>query len=287
MSVIRVMLRGGLGNQFFQLLYAKHLSNNGWNVRLNSMLLRKRSGNQARGEVELNRLFVDVGFMVEAWRGIGDFEVVFSRLGLLCGLVDGDANYPVSNNRLAPIQYGYYQTSSFASEQIIRNLKTSLRSSFLSPPLQEPYCVMHIRGGDYATGRYNSQEIGRLAIDYYLNTFRLIDSKWPDYPLIIVSDDYSAAVKIKMALMPIAGKRSIHILSDFLGRPESSDDALSAMLGAKVLATANSSFSAMAGYLNNVFTIAPHPWFRGQRLNEVDPCMHSWIRVPAIFDSET
>jgi len=281
-KVIRVFLRGGLGNQFFQWLYAQHLASQGWDVRLNSMLLRKISRNQARGTFELQRVFEDIGLRVEEWKGIGSLESVISRVGKVFGLVDGDVT--TARLRLAPLQYGYYQTPIFASDELLAKVRSNLKQEFLVSPVKGRYSVLHVRAGDYAASRYNFQEIGRLAYGYYVEAFGVLVRENPDSAVIIVSDDQTAAVMVKKRLISMGSGRNVHILSELLQHRESADDALRTMLGADILATANSSFSAMAGYLRGGVTVAPNPWFRGNALHQIDPCMGSWRRVAAVFD---
>ena len=52
-----VFLRGGIGNQFFQWIYALHLMEQGNVVTLDDSFLRPINGNQAIGTVELDKVF--------------------------------------------------------------------------------------------------------------------------------------------------------------------------------------------------------------------------------------
>lgn len=283
MQAARVFLRGGLGNQFFEWLHALSLSERKQLVVLDTSFLRQVRKNQAAGRLELAEIFTDLQLalrhMPELWR----IEPAFTRLARICGYLQTDA--PIATPGRGFLHYGYYQHPRHFSTTAVKTARALLKPALrVADTTLGRYAAIHIRGGDYATSRYNREQIGLIAPEYYKRVFQKLSAQHPDLTWLIVSDDYRHARKLTDKTR--SGGRVVY-LDQHLGRPETAQDALMAMLNAKVLCCANSSFSAMAGYLGDASHIyAPMPWFRGTELAHANPTQNTWHRVSAAFMGE-
>jgi hypothetical protein len=295
MNQIRVFLRGGLGNQFFQWVYALHLSQQGQAVCLDTHFLRQKSGNQAAGVLELNRLFKDLHLPLFAkytptkkGRYFQKLEPLLTRAAAAIGWLENDRPAH-AKNRLAPWQYGYYQSADFLTPGLLKQLKTWIHPQMQQAPdplRDKSYTALHIRAGDYGANRYNFEQIGRLSLSYYVQTFEALSTTLrQNEPLIIVTDDAAFGAQVRDTLRRMAPSQDIDLLSACLSRPESSEDALQTLLNARCLSIANSSFSAMAAWLGKAEKIlAPQPWFKGTKLSHMRPVAPDWTALPALFD---
>ena len=88
-------------------------------------------------------------------------------------------------------------------------------------------------------------------------------------------------------LAPLALPDNHLFLDTHLGGRDTAEEALQALIHADILVCANSSFSAMAGYLGSSRVVfAPSPWFKGSALTATDPSLPGWHRVGAGFATE-
>lgn len=279
--IMRVFLRGGLGNQFFQWMHARRLALDNHEVVLDTSFLRARSGNQAAGRLELEDVFGDLGHRIthvpQLWRA----ERIVSRLARWVGMLQGDE--PHRRLATAPLQYGYFQTALGPQEPSVLHARAALAPELLvaDRPLA-PYAAIHMRLGDYRHSHYNRMQLGLLGLDYYRAACRRLQVHGA-LPWLVVSDDYAAARQFCAALA-LPGRHEIRFLDEQLGRRDTPRQALQTLLQAQALVCANSSFSAMAGYVGRAATVyAPRPWFRGMRLSHLDPAATAWTRVDATF----
>jgi hypothetical protein len=285
-----VFLRGGLGNQFFQWLYALHLQEQGIAVTLDDSFMKVITGNQALGHVELHKVFSDLHMPITSrLRHVGRAEPLYVRLAHAMGSLQIE-----SRGRWLPgtphLHYGYYQTSAHWTTSVSRKVFDRVRPEFR--PKGHPafpdslrakrYAAIHLRGGDYLQAGYNFIELGLLAPAYYARA--IASPAVPGLPIVIVSDDDRRARRI-IDVLTLTG-REVHHLTDLT--PAASDPmlALSVMLSADGLVCANSSFSAMSGYLNPHAVVArPSPWFRGASLTPVSPARQQWHAVASTFET--
>lgn len=287
-----IFLRGGLGNQFYQWVYALALQESGAPVCLDSSFVRKVAGNQALGEVELSKLFVDLRMPVTArFTRVGAFEPVFVRVAHAVSALQIE-----HRRKWLPLQprlhYGYYQTGEYYSSAVAQAVSSRMHPGFSrsSNPLLPPqlvgsrYAAVHLRGGDYSSSGYNRTELGLLSTPYYREALaRLSDS---GLPIVVVSDDPPRARKIIDEAGGSTHRQNILHLDGI--SPNSSNPlvALSVMLAAERLVCANSSFSAMSGFLNQGADIYyPYPWFRGKSLRTTAPVLSKWHPIPAAFEA--
>ncbi|GKT13739.1 alpha-1,2-fucosyltransferase [Acidovorax sp. SUPP2522] len=284
MTTTRVFLRGGLGNQFFEWLHALTLAESGADVALDTSFLRKVPGNQAIGALELAKVFTDLRLPTRRTEGLWRAERVLVRAARLLGQLHTDAT-PAHGDWHARYHYGYYQHSRHHSESALRQARELLRPAFrAAPPGLSRYAALHVRGGDYAASRYNREQIGPLGEGYYRGVLQVLERNWPELQWLVISDDYAHA---RAMLSPLAAPDRCLFLDTHLGGKETADQALQALINADVLACANSSFSALAGYVGRAHTVfAPTPWFRGLALTSTDPSLPLWHRLDADFAME-
>ncbi|CAM3852191.1 hypothetical protein [Paracidovorax anthurii] len=281
MTTTRVFLRGGLGNQFFEWLHALTLAESGADVALDTSFLRKVRGNQAIGEVELAKVFTDLRLPLRRTQGLWRAEPVFVRAARLLGQLRTDAS-SADGSTPARFHYGYYQHPRHFSERALLQARERLRPALRTAPAGlSRYAALHVRGGDYAALRYNREQIGPLGAGYYRSVLQALERDWPELPVLVISDDYAHARALLAPLMP--PDRGL-FLDTHLGGNDTAEQALQALINADVLACANSSFSAMAGYLGGARAVfAPAPWFRGPALAGADPSLPGWHRLGADF----
>jgi hypothetical protein len=285
-----VFLRGGLGNQFFQWIYALHLQEQGCVVTLDDSFVRKIADNQAIGMVELHKVFRDLHMPISGHvRYIKRAEPLFVRLAYATGIlhIEGRAEMLPRRTRL---HYGYYQSPVYCTEAVSRRVINSVRPEFYPKAYPtfpknlrtKKYIAIHIRGGDYTQVDYNFSEIGLLAPVYYAHA---IASANAGLPIVVVSDDDLRARRVVGALA-LRGCEVFH-LTDLSSSASDAMLALSVMLSADYLICANSSFSAMGGYLNpDAWIGGPAPWFRGGALSVTSPAKPHWHSVASTFEAE-
>jgi hypothetical protein len=278
---MRVFLRGGLGNQFFQWMHARRLALAGHEVVLDTSFLRARAGNQAAGRLELEEVFSDLRHRVvhipQLWR----VERIVSRLARWGGLMQGDE--PCARQASATLHYGYFQVALDLQGALVQQARVALQPALLANDIPlDRYAAIHLRLGDYQQSQYNRTQLGLLGLDYYRAACARLHTSAP-LPWLVVSDDYTAARRLCRALA-LPGQPQIHFLDEQLGGHDTPRRALQALLQARTLVCANSSFSAMAGYLGRATTVyAPRPWFRGAGLSHQDPAAAAWTRIDASF----
>jgi len=291
MSHVRIFLRGGLGNQFFQWLHATRLAqqHTGIEIVLDTSFLQPRRDNQAAGKLELGTLFSDIGHRVVRFDWARRFEPVLSRATRMLGMADTDENTRRHRPPCAkplPFHYGYYQTPDEFTVTVAQYARSLVKPALRVRPLTEYYAALHIRSGDYNASDYNRHVIGSLTDDYYVAAAAALLQHAPDLRIVVVSDDAVAAARLLPVIAKSTGATRIDTLDGLLGRDNRPAEALHYLLNARILATANSSFSAMAAYVGAAtHVIAPQPWFRGSALSGMDPSLIAWSRVRATFRS--
>ena len=281
-----VYLRGGLGNQFFQWVHALWLRERGFNVVLDASFLTRRRGNQALGRLELSDVFRSLEIEVRVSDTLRMLEPVWKRVEALRGrLASGAAS---DGNIISPRthhHYGYFQTAKYFDGLQQVDLRALLHIEFINPEIRgiDPsleFSAMHVRRGDYQGSAYNSAVIGALTPEYYKTALAALKDK-SNLPVLIVTDDPNF-VRTHIA----SSNENVLLIDDLVSNASDPMTALKVMLRADVLSCANSSFSAMAGYLGaHSSVIAPAPWFRGQTAEGLDPIRTHWQLLPAVFEN--
>lgn len=279
---IRVFLRGGLGNQFFQWMHARRLARAGHEIVLDTSFLRARAGNQAFGRLELEEVFGALGHRIAHVPQLWRVERVVSRLARWTGLLGSDGPQP-AGVAPAPWQYGYFQVALDPQDSGVQQARATLNPELRRlHGLPERYAALHLRAGDYGQSHYNRQQLGLLHLDYYRAACSQLQAQEP-LPWLVVSDDYAAARRLCSGLQR-PGQPDLRFLDDQLGGRDTPQQALQALLHAQTLVCANSSFSAMAAYVGQASSVyAPRPWFRGAGLAHLDPAAAAWTRIDARF----
>lgn len=284
-----VFLRGGLGNQFFQWLFALSLQERGISTELDDSFIRVIPGNQALGRVELQKIFSNLYMPITScMRALAKVEPIYIRLAHFLGYlrIEGMACWsPVSVRQ----HYGYYQSSSNWSDSVAQKVHSSISLSFQQKSGEniphelrnQKYVAIHLRGGDYQQAGYNFTELGVLDASYYSKA--LSSPHLPDMPIVVVSDDVCRARRIIGGIIT-PGKKIFHLadITEFSSDPML---ALAVMVNSDTLVCANSSFSAMCGYLNSrAKVLAPSPWFRGESLGHISPALPKWHLIASSFE---
>ena len=278
-----VFLRGGIGNQFFQWVYAKNLQQKGINVKLNSTFLKVRENNQTSGNQELHKLFTSLDLTISYWKYTNSLEFAFKRLGLLTGILEDDRHYEFKSDS-AYFHYGYYQSNKFLSDSIVCRAKELLHADLKSCDIDGNFCVLHVRAGDYLTNTYNFRHMGLLSTEYHVGAGQYLLEKYPKNKLIIVSDNEQISVLVLNKLRERYLDR-VSLLSTVLRRGEDQVDAIKTMLSAEAMSISNSSFSAMCAILGKAGDVLyPRPWFRSPDLCYVSPVLNHWTMREANFE---
>jgi hypothetical protein len=280
-----VFLRGGIGNQFFQWVYAKNLQQKGFHVKLNTTFLRVRKKNQTSGQLELNNLFSSVEVPIGSWKYLNLLEYVLKRLGELFKILEDDHNIECKMQSSRYFHYGYYQTDKFVNASIINAAKDLLHNDLKTCDIAGSFCVLHVRAGDYLTNAYNFKHMGLLSTEYHVRAGQYLLNKYPNNKLIIVSDNEQISGLVLNALKEEYSDQ-VNLLSTVLGRAEGQIDAIKTMLSAQAISLSNSSFSAMCAIVGNASDVLyPRPWFRSPDLNHVSPVLNHWTMQAADFSS--
>jgi hypothetical protein len=278
-----VFLRGGIGNQFFQWVYAKYLQGNGYNVKLNTTFLKVRKMNQTSGQLELTRLISSLGVPISSWKYLSSLEYPLKKLGFLIGIIEDDHLAESNQKSFRRFHYGYYQTYKFLNESIISQTKQLLHAELLKSDIQGRYCVLHVRAGDYLSNRYCFTYMGVLSVDYHVCAGIYLLGKYPKNKLIIVSDNEHISRLVLNELKKTYRDR-VSLLSTVIGRSEQQTDAIKTMLSAEAISISNSSFSAMCAIVGKAGEVLfPHPWFRSHDLNHILPALKHWTKQVAKF----
>lgn len=278
-----VFLRGGIGNQFFQWVYARSLQQNGFHVKLNTTFLKVRQKNQTSGKLELHKLFSSLELPISSWRYLNSLEFVFKRLGLLVGVLEDDRHVGCKPES-AYFHYGYYQTNKFLNDSIVYRAKELLHADLKTCDIDGNFCVLQVRAGDYLTNTYNFRHMGLLSTEYHVGAGQYLLEKYPKNKLIIVSDNEQISVLVLNKLKERYLDR-VSLLSTVLRRGEDQVDAIKTMLSAEAMSLSNSSFSAMCAILGRASDVLyPRPWFRSSDLCYVSPVLNHWTMREANFE---
>ena len=278
---VRVMLRGGLGNQLF-----------GWATGFS---LAKRVG----GRLVLNLYRINHG----------DYDQLDPRkfeLGSLGGVTETKEhrsppglNYPIGLSRMGIHQFscqmfretgfqydskileirgstcldGYFQSWKYferENDEIRRRLSQTILAPACNPAtlgvkLGRPWIAVHVRCGDYM--RINNMQ--RLNSDYYRLGIQELRSELGQVDVIGFSDDVDVARQVA----PIVD----HWVED--GTVPDATATMALMAEAKGFVGANSTFSWWAAYLSNRpagLNVFPRKWFRSAEIVETDLFPEGW-----------
>jgi hypothetical protein len=210
-----IAIKGGLGNQLFQWVYAHQMSANG-NFKVNLFF----SSAEPNRKFDLTSVSRQCGHVHKRGGKILDFRPKFflrafdklwdtrwsRKVAEVFGYVREDPRFDQQQTLKLPkkIRYanGYFQSEAFiskASPALEKELDLAVdfaaKSIFDKLSINRPYSVMHVRRGDYEQNFFTPTIIGSLADDYFL---RWRESNPSDYLILLVEDLKDATELIKL-----------------------------------------------------------------------------------------
>ena len=268
---MRVLLKGGLGNQLFQFSYLHFLHNT---VPANLGIM-KDSNSRVDRPFMLERLlntcphFKGAGWVTRK-SYFSTLRMRLAKVRFIKGMVYW---YQESNTVTEPHEYsfsakipkyrnktvfvGYYQHWKYVEsswESVGPEILAALNPKVVLDYSLNDYLVVHVRRGDFTL---QSEELGTLKSPYYEKAIQVVLTtlNLPRISIFVVTDDPDEAMKI------FQGIRDVKIIG-----PTELDEwgCLSLMSGAKAVITANSTLSWWGGYLsfkNGGIMVIPNPWF--------------------------
>jgi len=296
-KTVRFVLRGGVGNQLFQIsaaiYFAKETNLKTVLVNQDSPILPLREITDlsdlpkrglylhARTFSPLRQIGAHVGMI---FRGLGNYigglhPTIASHLKQYRASIVG---YDPRLTEITPgtTVLGYFQTWRYFAA--VRNQlpvsafepadPSNWFKSMMEKARSTDILAIHVRRGDYL----EVGEIGVLSTDYYSRALKLLRSSRLEWKEVWVFSDEPEAAK-KLLEQDLAGTIS-HYVEAPLGSPDF--ESLLLMSHAKLLITANSTFSFWAAILGtkDKKVFYPHPWFRAMD-NPVDLCPPWWVAV--------
>ena len=274
--MIKIKLKGGLGNQLFQYALGRHLS----------------IIHDTRLAFDLSSLNSDPlrDYRLNVFNISGSPEKPFSNI-LKNIISPALENYnekffqfdpdvlKIPNNSYLE---GYWQTEKYfeAIKGIIKSdLSLACPISDRLRPLQDAMHAtnsvsIHIRRGDYATNPTTTAFHGLCPVDWYLSAIGKIQERVDNINYFVFSDDYSWVTENIFPPGP-----TTYIQPSKSGK-EAEDLYLMSQCKHNIIA--NSSFSWWGAWLNqneNKVVIAPQKWFVGAQLDTIDLIPSSWLRM--------
>lgn len=257
MKISIVDIKGGLGNQIFQLAYAIDLRNKNHYVFLDVKFY------------DLDNRFPRDLIINPKNFGFNSIKFKNNRLFyLLNTFFQEDDTYADDNFRTFNRFVGYYQNLEYVTKYS-EFIKTNLFNDFkkLDSNLDSEIVALHIRRSDYL-------EINQvLDDDYYLKSIEIISKKIPNFKLDIFCDEPIENLNPKISkyvnniYVPIKNENPLEVLIK--------------MSRYKNYIIANSSYSALAAVFSNSknkIVIYPKPWFRESNIS-LKNIPDDWIAV--------
>jgi hypothetical protein len=301
----KVILKGGLGNQLFQLAEALNIVNE--NVTLDWCIARpilEESGIPALAEYSLplnfnftrkrrvkDRIFRPTFFarevVNEVFNGKSMKSLSFSsRIRMFtyfhqtCLLLPNKIKLNCSDKLLIGYfqdqprikQSEQYKLSDLKLSNYSRNLDEYKAESSVQTPL-----IVHMRIGDYE----KSSEFGVLTSDYYESAINHIASKVSNFesvPIWLFSDSPEKA----LYRFPKKYKSQMRVIPNTF---ESAAETLEVMRLGKYYVIANSTYSWWAAYLSHhsdKIVVAPDPWFNELEFSKT-MIPSDWFKIPSDF----
>ncbi len=248
-----VNLKGGLGNQIFQISFANYLISLGFNTFLDTSFFHSSHKFPRKLEVNISEL----GF-----KNINLKSDIIFRLNN--SLFWEDNSFEIADLKIYNRFVGYYQNFKYL-EKSKPFLKDKL--NLTSNNQNNNVAALHIRKTDY---KLINQELSDIYYAKAINELLKINN---DLQFDIFTDDINLSLNkkvfknIKNLYKPIQGEESIKILRK--------------MLNYKYYITANSSFSSIAAFLSeieNKVVIYPEPWWRNSEISLIN-IPSNWISI--------
>lgn len=300
---VRFVLRGGIGNQLFQvaaaIFFAKETNHKTVVVNQGPPVLALRQIADVSNLPEdslylrsmtfspLRRLGAQAGKIL---RGLGNHigdlhpSIAVSIKQYRSTIVGYDPRL----TEIAPgtIVLGYFQTwryfTAVRAQLPVRAFEPADPSNWYKTMLERvnttDILAIHVRQGDYV----EVDEIGVLSRGYYSRALKLLKSSGSNWDQVWIFSDEPEVAK-QLLEQELTG-----IIAHYVDAPLESPDfeSLLLMSNAKQLIIANSTFSYWAAILGrpDKTVFYPDPWFRAMD-NPVDLCPPEWIPVESGWES--
>lgn len=276
---IFVKIRGGFGNQLFQLAKALEMQKQfGGEVfsipamynPLNTQrpyLLNFHNTIIKRSNIEIIKFysfFKPLGNIQTVKENqIFKYQEIFPKRNLIC--LDGYWQTYKSVDKIRP----------YLKEILFQNIKkNSQLMTYMSDIKSTNSVALHIRRGDYISNKHANKFHGLLPISYYTKAINLLNSKYKNLKLIFFSDD------INWVKQNFSYNNVLYI--DNISNKNKELIEIYLMSQCKHAIIANSSFSWWGAYLNeNAYTnttIAPKNWLNNE-VSTSDLLLNHWIKI--------
>lgn len=248
-----VDIKGGLGNQLFQLSFAKYLKSQGIKVYLDTSFFNSNHIFPRKLELDLSQFgFKEVKFKNNFI--FRTFDSVFVE----------DDSFDNSDLKFINRFVGYYQNLKYVKlikEDLYKILKLDTANK------NKDLVALHIRKTDYSI---IGQELSDLYYQNAINEILKINNK---LQFDIFTDDENLTLDNNIY-------RNINKIYKPLPE-QSAIDVIKLMINYKNYILANSSFSALAAYISpigNQLVMYPNPWWKNSNVS-LKGIPSSWIKV--------
>ncbi len=287
-SCFIVKFNGGLGNQMFQLAFARALeARTGISTSFDMSFFEKKYARP----FELGIFNVNVN-------AVSDFVTKFKLMLIwklrkklngknFLGLNFYSEPHFEYDENLFKLSENTYIEGFFQSEKYFKDIENELRADFKFKDLPEGQNLqiieqinscnsvsLHIRRGDYVQKKRYQNLYAACSLDYYKRGVERIAENCPNPTLFIFSDDIEW-VKENLKL-----PYECVFVSHNFGAKSFEDMRLMSLCKHNVIA--NSSFSWWGAWLNansDKVVIAPQKWFNDDGINQTDVIPQSWIKL--------
>jgi len=285
-----VRIKGGFGNQLFQLCFANELIQRGYKTYIDTSFFNKTSSEFLSEETTERELVLpldyfqlsEVPYRIKIFIKIME-HIVYSKFlnnrsnNFFNKFLCTHKGYVFEQEKIHKINIfdGYWKSSLYLENQIDFMKKSLSKNSEIlkyinnSPP--QTSVMIHVRRRDFVDNNWD------LSIDYYKNAFEYLNKHLKDYFFDVFTDDYSwvqdnEQFQNAKNIYCEREEKNISPIIDF-----------SRMLNYKNFVTANSSFSVIPAFLKadeDSIVIVPDPWYE----NSSHPTLQrkNWIKIKNI-----
>lgn len=297
--MIKVQLRGGLGNQMFQYAFGRYLSlqNNTTLVLdtsfLQSKLPLKKLATQMQYELHIFNIRAEVSANFFASNNIVSYPFAKAEYMLREKINSEKYNFVKETDfsfhpEFLQAKDNSYLIGNFQSEQYFKQVDQEIRKDFRFKNEMNPENLqwknkieqcnavsLHIRRGDYLSIAKNAQKFAALPLSYYQEAVSLISNQISDAQFFIFSDDIGW-VKENLKI-----DARVHFVQNNHTKASAYMDMwLMSLCRHNIIA--NSTFSWWAGWLNEhpgKIVISPAKWFEDSTINSNDIYPTEWIKL--------
>lgn len=300
--MIKILLKGGLGNQMFQYAYGRKKNADGVNVIFNKSELEygEEKGITKR-YLSIDKFNIDQYIKIENKKLF--FKNIFSRISFL-----QNNDFTVRYNRYFSQKRNGLANGYFQTEKYFKNIREILLEEFT---LKEEYqsekykkkikelenlknegikiIVINARRGDYVnTSRQTNRGIYLLDSDYYNLAFNRLLSDLDiqkKYKILLFSDDESWIISFANEQLKKIKLENVYKDFEFLGLGAFTDyEQISLMMLGDIFLIPNSTFAWWGAWLSqseNKKVYAPKNWFIGKEWRRAnrDIVSNEWIRI--------